>query len=173
LDSGAAKRALDLAQRLQSAASFALPAKSATVDDPNAMLDAIVTEPELRDEVRKLFLDGHYPQAVEEGFKYLNNLVKRRTGSEADGAGLMTSAFSVGAPLLRLPKALKTESQKNQQQGYMLIFQGSMIGVRNPRAHEHAYLDDPRNALELLALCNHLVRVTSNATRARAKRRTT
>jgi uncharacterized protein (TIGR02391 family) len=169
LGSEAAKRALDLAQRLQDAASFAQPARSATVDNPNAMLDALVTEPELRDEVRKLFLDGHYPQAVEQGFKYLNNLVKRRTGSMADGAALMTTAFSVSAPLLRLPKALKSESQKNQQQGYMLIFQGSMIGVRNPRAHEHEYLDDPRNALELLALCNHLVRVTANATRTRGK----
>jgi uncharacterized protein (TIGR02391 family) len=173
LDSEAAKRALDLAQRLQGAASFARPAKSATVDDPNALLDAIVTEPELRDVVRQLFVNGHYSQAVGEGFKYLNNLVKRRTGSTADGASLMTAAFSVSAPLLRLPKALKTESQKNQQQGYMLIFQGSMIGVRNPRAHEHEYLDDPRNALELLALCNHLVRVTSNATRTRVKRKNT
>lgn len=170
MDSGAAKRALDLAQRLQSAASLARPPKSATVDDPNALLDAIVTEPELRDEVRKLFLDGHYPQAVEEGFKYLNNLVKRRTGSTADGAGLMTTAFSASAPMLRLPKALKTESQKNQQQGYMRIFEGSMIGIRNPRAHEHAYLDDPRNALELLALCNHLVRTTLTATRTRKKK---
>ena len=54
----------------------------------------------------------------------------------------------------------------------MLIFQGSMIGIRNPRAHEHRYLDDPRNALELLALCNHLVRVAVNATRTRGNRRT-
>jgi uncharacterized protein (TIGR02391 family) len=169
LDSAAAKRALELAQRLQGAATFARPVKSAAVDDPNAMLDSIVTEPELRDVVRKVFLDGHYALAVEEGFKYLNNLVKQRAGSTADGASLMTTAFSVGAPLLRLPTALKTESQKNQQLGYMLIFQGSMIGIRNPRAHEHKYLDEPRNALELLALCNHLVRVTLNATRTRKR----
>jgi uncharacterized protein (TIGR02391 family) len=171
LNSEAAKRALNLAQRLQSVASFAAPASSAPVDEPNALLDAIVTEPELRDVVRKVFLDGHYALAVEEGFKYVNNLVKRRTGSTADGAGLMTTAFSVSAPLLRLPTALKTESQKNQQQGYMHIFQGSMIGIRNPRAHEHKYLDDPRNALELLGLCNHLVRVTRNATRTRKKKK--
>ena len=172
MDSGAAKRALDLAQRLQSAASFTRPSKSAPVEDSNGLLDAIVTEPELREEVRQLFRDGHYPQAVEEGFKYLNNLVKRRTGVAADGAGLMTTAFSPGTPLLRLSK-LTTQSQKDQQQGYMLIFQGSMIGIRNPRAHEHRYLDDPRNALELLALCNHLVRVAVNATRTRGNRRTT
>jgi len=169
LDSRAAKRALELAQGLQGAATFARPARSATIDDPNALLDSIVTEPELRDVVRKLFLDGHYALAVEEGFKYLNNLVKRRTGSTADGASLMTTAFSGSAPLLRLPTALKSASQKNQQLGYMRIFEGSMIGIRNPRAHEHKYLDDPRNALELLALCNHLVRVTLNATRTRKR----
>ena len=104
MDSGAAKRAHDLAQRLQSAASSPRPSKSAPVEDSNALLDAIVTEPELREEVRQLFNDGHYPQAVEEGFKYLNNLVKRRTGVAADGAGLMTTAFSPGTPLLRLSK---------------------------------------------------------------------
>ena len=38
--------------------------------------------------------------------------------------------------------------------------------------HEHKYLDDPRNALELLRLCNHLVRLATNAKRGRTRRRT-
>jgi uncharacterized protein (TIGR02391 family) len=169
LDAREAKVLLELAQALQHEVSQSAPPKPTAVPDAVALFDELVTESELREETRQLFVDGHYPQAVEEGYKYLNNVVKRRTGSSADGAGLMTTAFSLNSPLLKL-NDLKTESQRNQQLGYMRILEGSMIGIRNPRAHEHKYLDDPRNALELLALCNHLVRKTAEAKRTRAKR---
>jgi uncharacterized protein (TIGR02391 family) len=166
MDPGAA---LTLAQQIQAAVGErAKRSAPADVPDPLALFDAIVTEPELRDETRQLFADGHYPQAVEEGFKYLNNLVKRRTNLNADGSGLMTNAFSLNDPLLRLSK-LTTQSQKDQQLGYMQILAGSMTGIRNPRAHEHKYLDEPRNAIELLGLCNHLVRIVTGATRTRKR----
>ncbi len=83
--------------------------------------------------VRQVFLNGHYSLAVEEGFKYLNNLVKRRSGLEADGAGLMGTAFSLNSPVLRLSD-LRTQWKRDQQLGYMQILQGSMTGIRNPRA---------------------------------------
>lgn len=163
------REALRLAQQMQAAVGErAKRPAPAAVPEPVALFDAVVTEPELREEVRRLFVDGHYPQAVEEGFKYLNNLVKRRTSSPADGAALMNTAFSLKDPLLRLSN-LKTQSQKDQQLGYMQILAGSMTGVRNPRAHEHKYLDEPRNAIELLALCNHLVRMIDGATRTRRR----
>jgi uncharacterized protein (TIGR02391 family) len=144
------------------------PAVPAPVPDAVALLDALVTEPDLRRVVRQVFVNGHYALAVEEGFKYLNNLVKRRSGLQSDGASLMSTAFSLNTPILKLSD-LRTQSKKDQQLGYMQILQGSMTGIRNPRAHEHRYLDEPRNALELLALCNHLVRVVTAATRARRR----
>jgi uncharacterized protein (TIGR02391 family) len=172
VDAQPAKAALGIARGLQIAASEkAAPIRAEALPEERVVLfDALVTEAELREETRLLFVDGHYPQAVEEGFKYLNNLVKRRTSQEADGAGLMTRVFSPASPILKLSE-LRTQSQRDQQQGYMRILEGSMIGIRNPRAHEHRYLDDdPRNALELLALCNHLVRSVQNAKRARRRR---
>jgi uncharacterized protein (TIGR02391 family) len=165
-----AHAALEIAQAIQAAAVPITERRSPTpVSDATALFDAIVTEPELREEVRQLFLDGHYPQAVEEGFKFLNNLVKRRTGSTADGAALMNTAFSPKSPLLKL-SPLTTASQESQQLGYMQILAGSMTGIRNPRAHEHKHLDNPRSALELLALCNHLVRVVRTAIRPRRRK---
>jgi uncharacterized protein (TIGR02391 family) len=165
------RAALTLAQQIQAAVGErAKRFAPAAVPDPLALFDAMVTESELRDETRQLFMDGHYPQAVEEGFKYLNNLVKRRTGNTADGAALMTTAFSLKGPLLRLG-TLKSQSQKDQQLGYMQILAGCMTGIRNPRAHEHKHLDDPRNAVELLGLCNHLVRIVNSATRTRKRRK--
>lgn len=166
----AAKRALAYARELQKVASGSIRPVGVPPNGAKHLLDELVTEPELREEVRQLYLDGHYSQAVEEGFKFLNNLVRRRTGSSADGAPLMTTAFSPKGPLLRL-NDLKTTSQKDQQQGYMHMLEGAMIGIRNPRAHDHRHADEPRNALELLAFCNHLVRTVSSARRARRSKR--
>jgi uncharacterized protein (TIGR02391 family) len=166
----AAKRALAYARELQKVASESIPTVLAPLNGTKSLFDEMVTEPELREEVRQLYIDGHYSQAVEEGFKFLNNLVRRRTGSSADGAPLMTTVFSPKGPLLKL-NDLKTTSQKDQQQGYMHMLEGAMIGIRNPRAHDHQHSDEPRNALELLAFCNHLVRTISSARRTRPRTR--
>ena len=80
----------------------------------------------------------------------------------------MTTAFSPTSPYLKLTP-LRTRFQQDEQQGYMQIMAGAMTGIRNPRAHEHQNLDDPRTALELLALCNHLVRIVTRATKPRRR----
>lgn len=131
--------------------------------------DLLIDDPELLSTTRALYRNGHWAQSVEEAFKYVNDLVKQRTGLAADGADLMNRAFSPRSPFLKL-SALKTESQCNQQLGYMQILAGAMTGVRNPRAHEHRYLEDPRVALELLCLANHLARIIGRATRVRRRR---
>lgn len=79
-----------------------------------------------------------------------------------DGVKLMQNAFSPNNPVLKL-NDLITQSEKDQQRGYMELFAAVITGVRNPRAHEHAYLDDPETALELLGLANHLVRIAREA----------
>jgi len=133
--------------------------------------DLLIDDPELLSTTQKLFRNGHWAQSVEKAFKYINNFVKHRTGLAADGADLMNRALSPKSPLLKL-SALETESQCNQQIGYMQIMADAMTGVRNPRAHEHRYLEDPRVALELLCLANHLARIIGHATRARSRRTT-
>jgi uncharacterized protein (TIGR02391 family) len=134
--------------------------------DEAVMFDALVTETALRETTRQLFLDGHYALAVEEGYKCLNNVVKSRSGLSTDGASLMRTTFSPKGPLLKL-NALETDSERDQQLGYMDIFAGCMTGIRNPRAHEHRYLDEPEVAIELLALANHLLRMVNSAKRTR------
>jgi len=162
------RSALKFARDLQVVVGDASPAPSVPIENTMATLDAIVVEPQLRATARQLFVDGHYSRAVEEGFKLLNNVVKRRSGLSSDGASLMTSAMTPNGSVLKM-SGLRTQSQRDQQQGYMRILEGAMIGIRNPRAHEHAYLDDPRNAIELLALCNHLLRIVGASTRSRRR----
>ena len=120
--------------------------------------DQLVTSDLLRQSSRALFADGHYARAVEEAFKCLNNAVKEKSGDTArDGAPLMRTVFSPNAPILKL-NTLQSQSDRDEQQGYMDIFAGSMTGIRNPRAHEHSLVDAAEVALELLVLANHLMR---------------
>jgi uncharacterized protein (TIGR02391 family) len=132
--------------------------------------DLLVTDTDLVAVARSPFEDGYYAYAVEEAAKYLNNLVKDKSGQQnRDGASLMAHVFSPAKPILRV-NDLKTQSKQDQQQGYMQILQGLMTGIRNPRAHEHQYLDEPEVALEILGLCNHLARAIKGAVRTRSRK---
>lgn len=86
------------------------------------------------------FDNGHYADAVEAAFKEINMRVKKiykdRTSVEKDGAKLMQAAFSVQNPTIKLGD-ISTETGANIQQGYMEMFAGAMIGIRNPQAHNN------------------------------------
>lgn len=86
------------------------------------------------------FNNGHYADAVEAAFKEINTRVKEiyrdRTSVEKDGARLMQAAFSVQNPVIKLGD-ISTETGTNIQQGYMEMFVGAMIGIRNPQAHNN------------------------------------
>ena len=107
---------------------------------------------------RALFADGYYSGAVEKAFVYLENLVKQQSGlSDKYGSSLMKTVFSTRNPLIGL-NAGATDSDRDEQLGYMEIFAGVMTGIRNPRAHSHDWVDKPEVALELLVVANHLAR---------------
>lgn len=131
---------------------------------------SLVKEPELRKHTEKRFINGHYQDAVLEAYKHLNNYVKLRVrNSASDGSGLMKEAFSAKNPILKLNDLL-TSSQKDEQLGYMEIFSGVMIGIRNPRAHENEFDNDPFIAVQLLSLADHLLQRAQKAKRQRKKR---
>ena len=52
----------------------------------------------------------------------------------------MKVVLSAHSPVLML-NPLQSQSERDQQLGYMEMFAGSMTGVRNPRAHEHDLVD--------------------------------
>jgi len=93
------------------------------------------------------FEDGYYADAVESAFKEINKrvkeIMKNKTGEELDGASLMYKAFSENKPVVILDN-LSTETGRNIQKGYMQIFAGAMIGIRNPKAHENIVISKER-----------------------------
>ncbi len=132
---------------------------------PIERYDTAISDKALRLASRQLFSDGHYARAVEEAFKCLNNEVKSKSGIDSkDGDKLMRQAFSANGPTLIL-NDLHSQSDIDEQRGYMELFAGSMMGIRNPRAHEHQLQDSPEEALEMITLANHLMRKLRSATK--------
>ena len=153
--------ALDLARRLQTEINqLGLGCGVSNEVKPVHVLSyEFVSDETLRGKVEKLFLDGHYARAVEEAYKYIDNLVKQRVGNtcKADsGTGLMQEAFSPKKPVLML-NGNATRTEQDEQLGYMQIFAGCMLGIRNPRAHDADAEDERESALKLLGMADHLV----------------
>ena len=46
------------------------------------------------------------------------------------------AAFSEVNPKVKLTP-LKTQSEKDEQEGYRFVFAGGVKAIRNPRGHEH------------------------------------
>jgi uncharacterized protein (TIGR02391 family) len=85
---------------------------------------------------------------------------------------LMNQAFSEKNPVLKLNE-LKTDSQRDEQVGYMSIFGGCITGIRNPRAHDHKKTDTPKVTLEMLTWANHLMGIVNKAKRVKKSKKTT
>ncbi len=127
--------------------------------------DSLNLHPEIGRAVAKLFRDGHYANAVEDACKILDGLVRLRSGrADVSGTSLMQTVFSTNSPVLRF-NALKTETEKSEQQGMMFLYAGVMLAFRNPRAHE-VVRDDPEMALEIIGFISHLATALDRAERS-------
>lgn len=118
--------------------------------------------PEISRACSRLFMDGHYSNAVEDACKALNTLVKLRSGrNDPDGTELMQLVFSPKNPTLRFNE-LQTDTQQSEQMGMMFLYSGAMLAIRNPRAHE-LVSDHPETALEYLGLLSMLANALDRA----------
>ncbi len=113
--------------------------------------------PSLPPKVKKLFDDGHYPEATFHAFKYLDKQVQKHSGVSETGFKLMMAAFDAAKPKLQLTP-LKTESEKDEQNGYRFVFAGGVQAIRNPRGHEYSVVDDPDICLDHLSFVSMLLR---------------
>ncbi len=110
----------------------------------------------------KLFHDGHYANAVEDAVKALNALVRLNSGvDDKDGTSLMEYVFSPKNPILKFNN-LADASDLDEQRGFMMMFSGSVAGLRNPRAHK-IIKDDPEKALEFIAFVSLLAKLADQA----------
>lgn len=121
------------------------------------LFDSMQFHPKTVEASRKLFKDGHYSDAVFRAFTEVNNFVKVETGQELDGKALMSKVFRIQEPIIKLNK-LKSQSDRDEQEGFMFLFMGAMVGIRNPKAHDNIVQKDALTTLEYLALASLLMK---------------
>jgi uncharacterized protein (TIGR02391 family) len=118
-----------------------------------------IIHPEVVRVSKELFNGRFYTAAVLAALLEVNSKVKDKvkalTGNELDGASLMTTAFSVNSPIIRLGD-LTTDDGRNIQQGFMHLFAGAMIGIRNPKAHANIVIGREK-AIHYLFLASMLL----------------
>lgn len=153
------EKILSIAKKINSDLAIMGASKKETSLSIN-LYNEVITNKSLRKKTEKLFNDGHHARAVEEAYKLLDNLVKKKAynlgQTDLTGASLMQTVFSPKNPLLKLNEGISA-SEQNEQSGYMQILAGCMTGIRNPRAHDSDWEDTEQRALQLLVFANHLI----------------
>ena len=106
----------------------------------------------------RLYDDGHYRQAVLDTYIAVVQRVKEVSGrADLDNTALMQTVFSPKKPVVLL------SDDPDEQMGYMWMFSGAVMGVRNPKAHRLDALSDPNHAFEWLAFASVLFRLLDGA----------
>jgi uncharacterized protein (TIGR02391 family) len=117
---------------------------------------------DLPPKVRRLFDDGHYPEATFLAFKYVERRVKEASGLSGTGFKLMMEAFDEKKPHIKLNE-LRSESDTDEQRGFRHIFAGAQSAIRNPRGHDVDTGDGPDLCLDHLSVASVLLRVLDAA----------
>ncbi|NJR79345.1 TIGR02391 family protein [Sphingomonas corticis] len=94
----------------------------------------------------------------------LATLFRQKSGAADDSDGEIGRIFSPNNPVLRVPAALATETERNIQRGSMLLMQGWRAFIRNPHAHGERPTDR-EYAMHALMLMSFLARIIDGATR--------
>ncbi|AHJ95551.1 hypothetical protein Hsw_PA0218 (plasmid) [Hymenobacter swuensis DY53] len=121
---------------------------------PRAVLPLAQLHPVVQQAATKLFQNGHYREAILNTYIALDNAVRDKAQLPATyhGTKLMEQAFAPANPLLRIA------ASADEQQGFMTLFRGAMLAIRNPKAHSLGGTTDPQRALEWLSFASVLLR---------------
>lgn len=134
---------------------------------PKEVSRVLNLHPRIADVASDLFEDGYHWEAVFAASKALVNYVKERSGRhDLDGTGLMRLVFSRNNPLLAF-NDLQDQTDQDEQEGMMHLFEGAVLGIRNPGGHSFPEGPEQR-ATEYLSLLSLLAYRTQEAKRRKA-----
>lgn len=106
----------------------------------------------------KLFKDGHYRNAILDTYIELVDAVKTKSGKyDLDGTSLMQTVFSPKNPILRVSKNF------DEQQGFMWMFSGAVMAIRNSHAHKVIKPETRQETIEWLGFASVLLKLLDKA----------
>ena len=107
----------------------------------------------------ELYKNGHYRQAILDTYISVVDSVKVKSGMhDLDNTPLMQNVFSPKSPTLKISES------SDEQLGFMWLFSGAVMGIRNPKAHRLIEQNDPQRTLEWLSFASVLLRVLDDST---------
>ena len=116
--------------------------------------DCIANLKLLPQDIKDLYRDKHYSQAVFDAFKFIEVQVREKSGlTDLMGVDLMRQAFSPKNDYLKNSKL-----PEGEQVAQMELYAGAIGFIKNPKSHKMLTLSEDK-CIELLHLANYLLRI--------------
>lgn len=133
-------------------------------DGPVTYFQRLNLHPRIAEVANDLYLDRYFSEAVFAAAKALVNMVKEKSGRhDLDGAALMRAVFSRNNPVLMINE-MATQTDQDEQEGFMHLFEGAVLALRNPGGHDFPQ-GSPQRALEYIQLLSLLAYQVQEAKR--------
>ncbi len=134
--------------------------------EPNLirLYNELITHVEIRAASEVHFKGGQYRSAIFDSWVALESMIKQKIRGYPDESihsltttRLMRKVFNLENPILTW-KTLENTDDRDEYAGYSHIFAGSMLGIRNPKAH-NLFQQTPMRGIRLLCLANLLAEI--------------
>jgi uncharacterized protein (TIGR02391 family) len=121
--------------------------------------------PKIADKVWMAFMRGEFDVAVFQAMKAVEVKVREAAdlGDNVIGVPLMRQAFSPERGCLSDPDA-----EAGERVARMELFAGAIGCYKNPHSHKDVDLNDPVEAIEIILMANHLLRIVDSRAKAKA-----
>lgn len=126
-----------------------------------SLLPRALLHPSIATRVHAAFLRGEYDTAVFQAFREVEIAVRQAGGFTANdlGADLMDKAFHKNNGPLTDQSVPESEREATR-----FLFRGAIGRYKNPHGHRSVPVTDPTEAVEMLMVASHLLRIVENQT---------
>jgi len=107
----------------------------APAQDKIAIIERLDLHEALSDDILEMFRDGHFNEAIRKGLERFEKFIQSAINDyRTNGKALMSKAFNRNNPLIPI-NSNQTGNDLSEQEGFMYLTMGAMMGLRNIYSH--------------------------------------